>query len=228
MARAIIYGPRGAVLSESRIVRGRVYTETLHDDFRLLGDLGASKAQVVGTGGSAGAGIATAAIGGAAGGPVGLAIGLVSGIIASIFGAHAAKVKREDEVTGVWAQTGQRAISEVMAVWRSGKASKADTIQGLHSIEAYFKSLTADVVKTGGKFGVFPNPDAPRPSKNCNAACGLYYELHQQIKGLVAEVQSGKGGGGIAGLGASLGGLFSGGNMPLIAVALVLFFVMKR
>jgi hypothetical protein len=197
------------------------------DDYRLLGDLDGSKVgTIIGTGGAIGGKAVTAIMGtSAAAGPVGMAVGLVASVIAMIFGAHAAKVAREDEVTGVWAATGQKAIDEVMSLWRAGKVPKSETIAGLQSIESQFQSLTSQVVKTGGKFGVFPNPEAPRPSRDCNASCGLYYELHHQIKGLIAEVQSGQGGGG---LGGGLSSLLGGSNMPLLLAGVALFLFMKK
>lgn len=182
-----------------------------------LGELGGSKVgQVVGTGGGFAGSIIPLVSTAAWAGPVGAAVGIVAGIIAGIFARHAAKVAREDEVTGVWAQTGQQAIAQTMALYRSGDASAAEVIAGLQSIEEQFKQLTSDVVKTNGKFGVFPNPEAPRPSNNCNASCGLYWELHQQIKGLIAEVQAGGDKGGISSLFGSSGG---GSKLPLLLVA---------
>jgi len=167
-----------------------MFNETCYNfypDFDGLGDTG----KIVGIGTSTAGSLIPLLSASAIAGPIGLVVGLVGGLIASIFGRHAAKVRREDEVTGVWAETGQVAITETMALWRAGKASSAEAIAGLKSIQEQFKTLMSPVVKTNGKFGQWPDLNAPRPSNKCNAACGLYYELNDQVKKLIAEIQAG-------------------------------------
>lgn len=154
---------------------------------------------LIGPGGSIGGKIAAGAIGGPVGAAVGLGIGVISSIIGFFFTSHAKKVQREDEITGAWAAQGPPAIDAVMAAWKGGQVSGADAISGLQQIEQQFLQMAAEISKYNGEFGKFPNPDGPRPPNNCNAACGISWDLHQQIKGLIAQIQSSPDAGGAAG-----------------------------
>jgi hypothetical protein len=104
-----------------------------------------------------------------------------------------------------------------MEAWRSGQAGSAEAIEGLRSIEAQFMQMTAPITKYNGKFGAFPDPEGPRPPKDCNWACGTYWDLHQEIKGKIAQIQGG-GGGGILGM----------GQNGLLLLGLAALFFMKR
>lgn len=173
-----------------------------------LGTLGGSWiAPTIGAVGSVGGsvigGILASAGAGAIAGPIGAGIGILTGLIASIFAKHSAKVAREDEVTGAWAASGPQALDAVMAAYKSGQVSGPEAASALDSIEQQFISLMGPVAKYNGKFGVFPDVNGPRPGNNCNAACGLRWDLHKQIEGLKAGLSTS--GGGILG-GFSLGG----------------------
>lgn len=147
---------------------------------------------------------------GAGGGPIGIAISvgasLISSLLKKIFGAHKARVQREDQISGAWAASGPQAIQEVLALCKSGQATPQETIAGLQSIEQQFLEMTRPIVKYQGKWGVFPDPNGPRPPKDCNWACGTYWDLHKEIQGLIVDVQrsgcgssTGKGGGALTG-----------------------------
>jgi hypothetical protein len=196
--------------------------------FDGLGELGAGSkaAKGVGIGGKVGSAVAVGAIGGPVGAAVGAAVGIISGLVSSIFGAHAAKVAAEDEATGAWAATGPQTVDSIMAGWRAGQISSSDAIASLNSVVEQFKSNMAAVSKYNGKFGVFPDPNGPRPPNNCNASCGMYWDLAQQVKGLIAEIQAGSGGLGIG----NFGGLFGGSSsamLPLLLVGGLLLFGKK-
>lgn len=176
---------------------------------------GSKAGAVIGTAGSIGSKLIPALSTGAWAGPIGMGVGLVAGLIAGIFAKHAAKVRREDEVTGVWAATGQQAIDETMALYRSGQARKDEVLAGFDSIEAQYEQLMREVSKYNGKFGQFPDVNGPRPSRNCNAACGIRWDLHQQLNGLRDEVRRG----GDRGLSAfNLGGPGGSSMLPLVAI----------
>jgi len=155
-----------------------------------LGELGSWVSTTVGVGGSIGGKVAGGLIGGAAGGPIGIAIGLVTGIISAILGAHAAKVQREDKVSGSWASSGPQAISATMDAWKAGQLTGSDAVSQLQSIEQQFLQMSQPITKYQGKFGSYPDPNAPRPSKDCNWACGTSWDLHQQIQGLTGQIQA--------------------------------------
>lgn len=158
----------------------------------------------------------------AGGGPVGMIIGagisLVS-VIGRIFGAHKARVKRENEVTGVWAATGQKAIDETMAYYRSGRASDREALSALDDIERQYEELMREVSKYKGKFGSFPDVNGPRPLKDCNAACGIRWDLHQQLNGLRQEIKRG-GNKQVLGFGQSIGGVSE--STPLLPLLLII------
>lgn len=201
-------------------------TWTYRDDVPgNLGDLSGSwVAPVIGTGGSIGGSIIGSMIGGAAGGPIGAGIGLLTGLIAKIFGAHAAKVKQEDAVTGAWAASGPQAIDAVMSAYHSGQVSGSDAASALDSIEAQFVSMMTPVAKTGGKQGTLPDPNAPRPPNNCNAGCGLYWDLHQQIIGLKAGLNMSAG----SGILGSLGGATTASPLAIGALLFLGVMIFKR
>ena len=188
--------------------------------YRADDNLGDWLPTIIGTGGSIGGGLIGRAIGGAAGGPIGAGISLVSSLIAGIFGAHAAKVRREDEISGAWAANGPRAIDGVMAAYRGGQISGSQAAQALDQIEAEFRAMTLPISKYNGKFGVFPDPNGPRPPNNCNWACGTSWDLHQQIIGLKKQLTIG---------GASLGGLSlnTGDPVVLAGLAVIAFMLFK-
>jgi len=175
------------------------------------GNMGGWLPTVIGAGGSIGGGLIGKAIGGAAGGPIGAGISLVSSLIAGIFGAHAAKVKREDEISSAWAANGPRAIDGVMAAYRAGQISGQEAAGALDQIESEFLSMTAQITKYNGRFGAFPDPNGPRPPNNCNWACGTSWDLHQQIIGLKSQLTMGGGG---------LGSLSLSGADPVVLVGL--------
>ena len=195
-----------------------------------LGELGLAPGQRAAKGTSFIGGVASTAapfaITGPVGAAIGAAVGIVSGIVASIFGHHAAKVAAEDEATGAWAASGPQTVDSIMAAWRGGKISSSDAIGSLNSVVEQYKANMQSVSKYNGKFGIFPDPNAPRPSSNCNASCGMYWDLAQQVKGLIAEIQRGGGGLGIG----NFGGLFEGGSsamLPLLIVGGLLIFGKK-
>lgn len=176
-----------------------MFNETTYND-----GLGAWLPTAVGAGGSIGGGLfAALGIGGKFAGPIGMGISAISSLIASIFGAHAAKVQREDEISGAWAASGPQAIESVMSAYRSGQLSGRDASAALDQIEAQFRQMTQPITKYNGKFGAFPDPNGPRPPNNCNWACGTSWDLHQQLLGYKAQLSMGGGGGG--GLGALTG-----------------------
>ncbi len=191
-----------------------------------LGELGSAKAA---KGTSFAGGVAATAIPFAVAGPVGAAIGAVvgtvSGIVAMIFGRHAAKVQAEDSATQDWASSGPQNIEGVMTAWRAGSMSSGDALASLDSIMAQYVANMSSVSKYNGKFGVLPDPNAPRPSNNCNASCGIYWDTMQQIKGYKTEIAGGGGG--------SFGSLFSGGGgvagipLPVLLIGGLLLFGKK-
>jgi hypothetical protein len=190
-----------------------------------LGELGDKKTAGIGIGGKVGSAVAVGAIGGPVGAAVGAAIGAVTGILSKIFGVHAARVQAEDAATGDWAASGPQNIEGVMAAFHSGQMSSSDALASLQSIMDQYRQNMASVSKYNGQFGVFPDPDAARPSNNCNAACGIYWDTMQQIKGYKAEI-AGSGGG-------SFGSLFSGGGgiagipLPVLIIGGLLLFGKK-
>jgi len=181
------------------------------DDASGMGGLSGFWQSLIGPGGSIGGKVAAGAIGGPVGAAVGFGIGVISSIIGFFFTSHAKKVQREDQITNAWAAQGPPAIDAVMQAWKSGQVSASDAISGLQQIEQQFLQMAEPITKYNGKFGQFPDPNGPRPPNNCNAACGISWDLHQQIKGLIAEIQSSPAVGGFGGFSLSdpimLGGL---------------------
>jgi len=177
-----------------------------------LGNLAGLWQSLIAVGGGVGAKLVPALMGG---GPVGAAIGagigLVSTILSAIFGGHAAKVQREDQVSSAWASQGPAAISAIMQAYQTGQISGSDAISGLQQIEQQFVQMAAPISKYNGTFGALPDPNGPRPSSNCNWACGTYWDLHQELKGHIAQIQSG-------GTGSVLGSL---GSSPVLLIGLV-------
>lgn len=128
----------------------------------------------------------------AAGGPIGIAIAAGSvlvPLIIGLFSKHKQRVQREDQVSSAWAQTGPQAINDVMTGWRTCLLSGDQAVAALLEIERQFLELTTPIVKTGGKWGVFPSAEGPSPAQ-CNWACGTRIELHKQIAGLTDEIKS--------------------------------------
>ncbi len=208
-----------------------MFFETSYSDNRSgLGELGIASAKAAKGTSFIGAAASTAApfaIAGPVGAAIGAAVGIVSGIVASIFGAHAAKVAAEDEATGAWAASGPQTVDSIMAAWRAGQVSSSDAIASLNSVVEQYKANMQSVSKYNGKFGVFPDPNGPRPSNNCNASCGMYWDLAQQVKGLIAEIQGGGGGLGIGNFGGLFGGSSSSAMLPLLIVGGLLLFGKK-
>ena len=192
-----------------RDASGRIWTYRADVSSGGLGALGGWISPIIGTAGSIGGSLIGKLIGGAAGGPIGAGIALLSSLIAGIFGAHAAKVQREDEISNAWAASGPAAIDAVMSAYHSGQISSSEASQSLDSIEAQFRSMTQPITKYNGQFGSFPNANGPRPPNNCNWACGTSWDLHQQIIGLKSQLKAGSGG-------LSLGGLSLGGMDPIV------------
>lgn len=145
---------------------------------------------LIGVGGSIGGGIAASKIGGAWGGPIGAGISALSALLAGIFGAHRAKVQREDEISGAWAASGPQAIEAVMQAYRSGQVSGAQASAALDQIESQFRSMAQPITKYQGKFGSYPNAEGARPPNQCNWACGTSWDLHQQIKNIKAGIST--------------------------------------
>ena len=193
-----------------------------------LGELGIAS-QKAAKGVSIGGSIAGTALPFAVAGPVGAAVGAivgaVTGIVASIFGRHAAKVAAEDQATGDWAASGPQSIEGVMSAFRSGRMSSSTALASLQSIMDQYRANMASVSKYNGKFGVFPSPDAPRPSSNCNAACGIYWDTMQQIKGYIAEINGGGGGSlNLSSIFSSSGGI---AGLPLPVLLIGGYFLLK-
>ena len=111
------------------------------------GNLGFNWGSLIGAGGSIGGGIAAKLIGGAAGGPIGAGIALVSSLIAGIFAAHAAKVQREDQISGAWAASGPAAIDAVMQAYHCGQINGSDASTALSQIQAQFYAMTQPITK---------------------------------------------------------------------------------
>jgi hypothetical protein len=200
---------------------GRVWTWHENADTGM-GELGAWLSTLIGTGGSIGGSLIGKLIGGAAGGPIGAGIGLLSSLIAGIFGAHAAKVAQEDQISGAWASSGPAAINAVMSAYHSGQVSASDASTALDQIEAQFRSMAQPIAKLKGQFGAFPDPTGPRPSSDCNWACGTSWDLHQQLTGLKSQLAASSGGG-IGGL--NLGAL-TGDPIVLGGLAVIAFLLM--
>lgn len=215
-----------------RDASGRVWT--YRDDVPSnLGDLSGSwVAPTIGIAGSIGGsvvgGILASAGAGAIAGPIGAGIGIVVGLISSIFAKHAAKVQQEDQVTGAWAAQGPAAIDAVMGAYHSGQISGSDAASGLDMIEQQFIQLMQPVAKYNGKQGVFPSVDAPRPPNNCNAACGLRWDLHQQIIGLKAGLNMSQGAAGAGGILSSLGGATTASPLAIGALLFLGVMIFKR
>lgn len=184
------------------------------------GNMGDFLPGLIGTGGSIGGSFVGKLIGGAAGGPIGAGIAVLSSLIAGIFGAHSAKVAREDEISNAWAASGPSAIQAVMSAYQSGQVSGNDALNALDGIEAQFRSMAAPIAKLNGQFGAFPNPEGPRPPNNCNWACGTSWDLHQQLKGLKASISAGATGG------ASLGTL-GGDPIMLLGLGVLAWMLLK-
>jgi len=178
---------------------GRIWTYRADAGDGLSDLSGSWVAPVVSAGGGIGGGIIGKLIGGTWGGPIGAGIGVISSLIASIFAQHAAKVQREDEISGAWAASGPAAIQAVMDANRSGQISASEAATALAQIQQQFYAMTQPITKYKGKFGAFPDPNATRPPDNCNWACGTSWDLNQQIQTLKGQLV---GGGGL-----SLGGL---------------------
>lgn len=158
---------------------------------------------------------------GAIAGPIGMGIGFIGSLIANIFGAHAAKEAREDQISGAWAASGPQAIDAVMNAYHQGQISASDASSALDQIEAQFRQMSQPITKYKGQFGAYPDVNAPRPGDQCNWACGTSWDLHQQIAGLKTQLT---GGGGISGL--NLGGL-TGDPVMLAGLALVAYLLLK-
>jgi hypothetical protein len=140
------------------------------------------------------------------------------GSILGIFGAHAAKVQREDQISGAWAAQGPMLIEQIKQAYASGQMSASDASSALDSLENQFRQNAQQISKYNGKFGMFPDVNAPRPSSNCNWACGTSWELHQQILGIKAGMTGGSSGGGL--------GLDSN-TLMLIAGGVLLFMMLN-
>jgi hypothetical protein len=195
---------------------GRVWTYNAHTSDGLSDLSGSWIAPVVGGAGSIGGGIIGNLIGGAAGGAVGGGIALLSSLIAGIFGAHAAKSAREDEISGAWAASGPAAIQAVMDAYHSGQISATDASSALGQIQQQFYAMTQPISKLNGKFGAFPDPNAARPSGDCNWACGTSWDLNKQINSLKSQLIGGGTGG--LNLGALTGDPIMLGGLAVIAV----------
>lgn len=158
-----------------------------------LGDLGAWQTVAGQTGVLAGAGISTIgtlAGAGAIAGPVGAIVGLIAGVFASIFGQHAAKVAQENKISGQWASSGPQTISAIVQSWQSGQTSTADAQSALDQVYAAFLQNNQSITKLNGQQGAYPTPTNPRPSNNCNWACGTSWDLFQEIQGLKGQMSS--------------------------------------
>lgn len=203
---------------EARVIdrQGQIW-EWVEDHTGLSG-LGGFWQSLIGPAGGIGGKVAAGAIGGPVGAAVGLGIGVITSIIGFFFSSHAKKVQREDQISGAWAAQGPPAIDAVMAAFHSGQVSASDAVSGLQQIEQQFLQMATPITKYNGEFGKFPDPEGPRPPNNCNWACGTSWDLHQQIKGLIASIQSTPGGGSLL-----------GGSDPLIIGGLLLlgFFLIK-
>jgi hypothetical protein len=188
------------------------------DDKSGLSGLSGFWQSFIGPGGSIGGKVAAGAIGGPVGAAVGFGIGVISSIIGFFFSSHAKKVQREDEISGAWAAQGPAAIDAVMQAWKSGQVSGSDAVSGLQQIEQQFVQMTTPISKYNGDFGKFPDPEGPRPPNNCNWACGTYWDLHQQIKGLISQIQSSSNS---AGAGFSLSDPITLGGLLLLGYFLI-------
>lgn len=149
--------------------------------------------QAAGIAGGLSAGLASAGIlSGATFGSIipgiGTAIGAIAGLIAGLFGQHAQKVAVENKVSGQWAAQGPATISELITQWQQGQIDSATASSGLDSILLQFQQMNAPITKYNGQTGAFPDPNQPRPSSNCNWACGTYWDLSQEIAGLKGQI----------------------------------------
>jgi hypothetical protein len=164
---------------------------------------------------------------GAIAGPIGAVIGLVAGLIAGIFGQHAARVQQENKVSGQWAATGPQTISQIVASWQSGQTSTADAQAALDSIYPAFLQNNQSITKLNGQFGAYPTPTNPRPSSNCNWACGTSWDLYQEIQGLKGQMgtadPTGLGSGSL-----SLGGISLSNPLVLGGIAIAAVLLLKK
>lgn len=173
---------------------------------------------LIGKGGQIGGMIAKGAIAGPVGALVGAGIGIVTSIIAAIFGAHSAKVKRENEISTAWAQQGPAAIAAIMQAWEGGQVSGADAKAGLQQILAQAHEMFTPITKYQGKLGAFPDPNSSRPPNNCNWGCGTWWDLNQQVKQLNSQIDSKPG----------IADAFTGADpVILIGLAVAGYFLLK-
>ena len=122
---------------------------------------------------------------------VGTIVGALAGIIATILGQHSQKVAVENKVSGQWAATGPQTVNSIVGAWQSGQATSDQASAGLDAVYQQFLVNNAQITKMGGTFGKFPDPNAPRPSSNCNWACGTSWDLYSEIQGLKAQMGTG-------------------------------------
>lgn len=195
---------------------GRVWTYNAHASNGLSDLSGSWIAPVIGGGGGIGGGIIGSLIGGPVGAAVGGGISVLSSLIAGIFAQHSAKVQREDQISGAWAQSGPAAIQAVMDAYHSGQISSSEASSALGQIQQQFYAMTQPISKLNGKFGAFPDPNAARPSGDCNWACGTSWDLNQQINSLKSQLVGGGTGG--LNLGALTGDPIMLGGLAVIAV----------
>lgn len=198
------------------------FWQWIPDTTGALGSLGGWWQSLIGVGGGIGAKVTPMLATGPIGAAIGAGIGLITTILSSIFGAHAAKAQHEDQISNAWAAQGPAAIDAVMQAFKSGQVSASDAISGLQQIEQQFMQQSISISKYNGNFGAFPDPNGPRPSSNCNWACGTFWDLHQQIKGLIAQIQSSPSSGG-----GGLDSLLTGSPVMLIGLAVLGFMMLK-
>jgi len=195
-----------------------------------LPQVASTTGQVAGSTGAIVGGLSSAGIlGGAALGSVvpivGTIIGALAGLVATIFGQHSAKVAVENKVSGQWAATGPQTVNSVVGAWQSGQATSDQASAALDAVYQQFLVNNAQITKMGGTFGKFPDPNAPRPSSNCNWACGTSWDLYSEIQGLKAQM-----GTGTSPLVPTASGISSLTSSPLLLLggAALLLFLLKK
>jgi len=110
--------------------------------------------------------------------------------IIGIFAAHRAKVAAEDQVSGAWAAQGPYLIEQIKKSYAGGALTIQEAFTALDTLEQQFRINAQPVSKLEGHFGFLPDVNGPRPSQNCNWACGTTWDLHQEIAAIKADMEA--------------------------------------
>lgn len=138
---------------------------------------------------------ATPAGGGGAGVPIAMIAQDAFQLIMTIWQAHSAKVYQEDEVSGAWTALGRPIIDDIKESYDAGTMSLDEAYQALDLLYHQFLIQVQPISKLEGHFGHLPDPKKPRPSSNCNWACGTSWDLYWELDELKKEMASQEPGG---------------------------------